>query len=242
MPRLLVPIVVFVTLMAACTNKTPQTVSLANYPTLQQTTDYTCGCVSALTVMRYYGICDESESGLATKMHTHVDSHTPNSAPGSAVCLTDFGTSVAELYRYFAQRGDFNIVASSFCPYDSLSLLDDTSLVGALAVGNVKPQFDDYGEAALFFHRHLEAGRPIMVCWNLWGGHWTVCTGYYDNGTPDCYDDDLLTMADPYDSIDGHPDGFSQVSLVGFFYDWFCTMTPKPWQLQPYLIVEPSKE
>ncbi len=25
-----------------------------------------------------------------------------------------------------------------------------------------------------------------------------------------------------------------------FFYDWFCTMTPKPWQLQPYIVVAPE--
>jgi hypothetical protein len=27
---------------------------------------------------------------------------------------------------------------------------------------------------------------------------------------------------------------------VAFFYDWFCTMTPKPWQLQPYIVVAPK--
>lgn len=53
-------------------------------------------------------------------------------------------------------------------------------------------------------------------------------------------DDDILTMADPCDITDGRTDGYTQVSLVAFFYDWFCTMTPKPWQLQPYIVVAPE--
>ena len=205
----------------------------------QQTTDYTCGCASALAVMDYFGVGDETESALAAKMHTHVDSRRTDAAPGSAVCLTDYGTSVEELHRYFAGRADFSIVASSFRPADSLPLLADTDRVGVQAVGNVAPQLADYGDAARFFCSHLQAGRPVLVCWNLWGGHWTVCVGYSDRGTPDLYDDDILTMADPYDSTDGRADGFTEVSLVAFFYDWFCTMTPKPWQLQPYLVVAP---
>ena len=47
-------------------------------------------------------------------------------------------------------------------------------------------------------------------------------------------------MADPCDITDGRTDGYTQVSLVAFFYDWFCTMTPKPWQLQPYIVVAPE--
>lgn len=203
----------------------------------QQATDYTCGCASALAVMDYFGVADETEAALAVKMHTHVDSRRPGAAPGSALSLTDYGTSIVELHLYFAGRDDFSIVASSFRPADSLPLLADTDRVGVQAVGNVAPQLHDYSDAAHFFRSHLQAGHPVMVCWNLWGGHWTVCVGYSDRGTPDFFDDDILTMADPYDSTDGLADGFTEVPLVAFFYDWFCPMTPKPWQLQPYLVV-----
>lgn len=226
-----------VILLYACGNKkTDQNkVLIADFPTLQQTTDYTCGCASAMMVMRYLGVEDENESTLAVKMHTHTDSGTPEAEPGSAVCLTDYGTNVEEIYRYFDSRKDLQIVASSYRP--NALLLTDTALVGIQAVGNADRQFNDYGEAALFFKKHLQQGHPIIVCWNLWGGHWTVCIGYDNHGTPDFYDDDLLTMADPYDSIDGVQDGLFEVSLVSFFYDWFCPMSPKPWQLQPYIIV-----
>lgn len=214
------------------------TVVLDGFPTLQQSTDYTCGPASALAVMQYYQRADESESRLAEAMHTHVDSDSAGAQPGSAKKLCDYGTSIVELHRYFAARTDFAIVASSYRP--SPSLLTDTAAVGIQAVGNATPTFSDYALAADFLREHLEAGRPVMVCWNLWGGHWTVCIGYDDRGTADFYDDDRLIMADPYDSTDGTADGRTEVSLVAFFYDWFCTMTPKPWQLQPYLVVAPA--
>lgn len=215
-------------------------VQLDGFPSFQQTTDYTCGCAAAMSVMQYYDIDGETEEALAMKMHTHVDGHLPDAQPGSAVSLTDYGTSVEEIYRYFEDRADFDIVASSYRPSDSLVLLADTDRVGVQAVGNAEPTFADYGEAARFLRQQLEQGRPVMVCWNLWGGHWTTCIGYSDRGTPDLYDDDLLTMADPYDGTDGLHDGYTQVGLVAFFYDWFCTMTPKPWQLQPYIVVAPK--
>jgi len=235
MNKILIAFVAIV-LLCACSNKkkAEEKILIADFPTLLQTTDYTCGCVSAMMVMRYFGIKDENESTLAVKMHTHTDSGTPGAEPGSAVCLTDYGTNLEEMFRYFDSRKDLKIVASSYRP--NAPLLTDTALVGIQAVGNADRQFKDYVEALLFFKKHLQQGQPIIVCWNLWGGHWTVCIGYDNHGTPDFYDDQLL-MADPYDYIDGVQDGFYEVSLVTFFYDWFCPMSPKPWQLQPYIIV-----
>ncbi|MBR1517068.1 MAG: C39 family peptidase [Bacteroidales bacterium] len=214
------------------------TVLLQDFPLLQQTTDYTCGNTSALMVLRYYGIDDVTEEQLAVAMHTHSASDLDTVKPGTARQLLDYGTSVGEMWNYFAQRTDFRIVASSYGQADSLPLLADTALVGIQAVGNHDRPFADYDEAAQFLVSHIRQGRPVMVCWNLWGGHWTVCIGYDDNATPSFYDDDILVMADPYDTTDGKTEGLTRVSLVQFFYDWFCIMTPKPWQLQPYLVVE----
>lgn len=214
-------------------------VLLENFPTLQQSEDYTCGNIASLMVMKFFGNCNETENGLAEKMHTHTDSNTPAAKPGTATNWTDYGTNVEEIYNYFNNRQDYRIVASSY--NNGNGLLSDTSAVGIQAVGNKKPEFADYGEVAEFFADNLKNNRPIMVCWNAWGGHWTVCIGYDDNGTNDFFDDDILTMADPYDTTDGIKDGYTKVSLVQFFYDWFCTMTPKPYQLQPYIIVEKIK-
>lgn len=192
------------------------------FPTRQQTTDYTCGCVSAQMVLDYYGLDPETEEALTVKMHTHTDSDTPGAQPGSAKKLTDYGTNVIELYDYFLQRPDVRIVASSYTPGET----------------DPKPHFADYKAAGRFLQEQTRKGHPVMVCWNAWGGHWTVVTGYDDAGTPDFYDDDRLTMADPYDTTDGQRDGITQVGLVQFFYDWFCVMTPQPWQRQEYIVID----
>ena len=171
-------------MLYSCNNrkKAEEKIVIADFPVRQQTTDYTCGCVSAMMVMQYLGVEDENESSLAIKMHTHTDSETPEAQPGSAVCLTDYGTNVEEMYRYFDRRKDLKIVASSYRP--NAPLLTDTALVGIQAVGNADRQFNDYVEMLHFFKKHLQQGHPIMVCCNLWGGHWTVCVGYDNHSTP----------------------------------------------------------
>ena len=75
------------------------------------------------------------------------------------------------------------------------------------------------------------------MCWAAWGGHWGVVIGLDDNDTPDA-EDDYLTLADPYDTFDRQRDSRVEVPLALFFHDWYCVMTPKPDQLQPFLVVK----
>ena len=211
---------------------------LAPFATLQQTTNYTCGCVSAQMVLGYFGLDAETEEGLALKMHTHTDSDNPDALPGSAKKLTDYGTSVGELYNYFKTRPDLTIVSTSYDPSATIEPIT-TPVLADSAFHAARPHFFNYASAARFFKEQLQKGRPIMVCWNARGGHWTVIIGYDDAGTPDFFDDDRLTMADPHDTCDGLCDGLTNVGLMHFFYDWFCIMTPQPWDRQPYIIIEP---
>ena len=133
-------------LATACSSDTQQSATgqpllLNNFPTQQQTTDYTCGCVAALMVMHYYQVDDATEEELAIQMHTHVDGETPGAQPGSAVRLTDYGTNPQELWQYFHNRKDFQIVASSYRPDSSLPRLTDEARVGIQAVDNVDRTF-----------------------------------------------------------------------------------------------------
>ena len=50
----------------------------------------------------------------------------------------------------------------------------------------------------------LKAGKPILAGWIDWGGHWQVIIGYDDMGTADTQDD-VLIVADPYDTTDHKP-------------------------------------
>lgn len=53
----------------------------------------------------------------------------------------------------------------------------------------------------------LAEGKPVMVCWNDWGGHWQVIIGYDTMGT-ETQQDDVFIVADPYDTTDHCQDGY----------------------------------
>lgn len=76
-----------------------------------------------------------------------------------------------------------------------------------------------------YIRKTLADGNPIMIGWNDWGGHWQVIIGYDDMGT-EAEQDDVLIVADPYDTTDHDQDGYgiypAQRFLYNFtFYDYF---------------------
>lgn len=72
-----------------------------------------------------------------------------------------------------------------------------------------------------FLKRQLEQGNPVLVEWVDWAGHWEVVIGYDDLGTPKTEADDVLIMADPYDTTDHLQDGYGIVPADRFQYMWF---------------------
>ncbi len=76
-----------------------------------------------------------------------------------------------------------------------------------------------------WFREHIESGIPVIIGWNDWGGHWQVAIGYDTMGTQ--YEgDDVLIVADPFDTTDHNQDGYGVYSMERFlynftFYDFF---------------------
>ncbi|MEI3162125.1 MAG: papain-like cysteine protease family protein [Lachnospirales bacterium] len=73
---------------------------------------------------------------------------------------------------------------------------------------------------------YLKNGIPIIVGWNDFGGHWQVIIGYDDMGTPDYQLDDVIIVADPYDTGDHNQDGYGVYQWARFinnftFYNFF---------------------
>ena len=84
---------------------------------------------------------------------------------------------------------------------------------------------------------HLKDGHPIIAHTNLWNGHYVVIVGYDNGGTPQL-GDDVLIIADPYDTWDHWQDGFIVLPLEKFFYEWNdFNIAAKPYQLQPFVVV-----
>ncbi len=232
---------------------------IEGFKTMQQTTEWSCGNVTALMVLNHYGVNDVSEYDIAVAMGSHTDKDVPGAQPGSANNPGEFGTNVQQMTEYFAGRDDFTVLESSYLTdYSPDNLLSAEDGVTEADQGNLPPTFssaalyasenDDATEMWVedakdsYFVQwllgHLEAGRPIMVEWGDWDGHWQAIIGYDSNGTPSI-GDDILIFADPYDSSDHWQDGYYYYPLERWFYMWQDrAVAPKPYQLQPYLVVE----
>lgn len=218
---------------------------LPHFRTMQQTTEWSCGCVAALLVLRHYGCTDETEWSLARALHSMTDRSRPDAQPGTACRYADYGTSLAALHDYFAARGGgFRIVATSYrTDYTPADLVKETDLYPACDVGNLRPTFPSPDDFARWLTTQLRQNRPVLAEWSDWDGHWVVIIGIDNNGTPDHYGDDILIFADPYDTSDHRQDGYSIAPLERFFYSWKDrAIAPKPYQLQPFLVVEKKEK
>ena len=70
-----------------------------------------------------------------------------------------------------------------------------------------------------YIQQTLAAGDPIMIGWNDWGGHWQVIIGYDNMGT-ETTQDDVIIVADPYDTTDHNQDGFGVYGAERFLYNF----------------------
>jgi hypothetical protein len=69
----------------------------------------------------------------------------------------------------------------------------------------------------IFFLEYLKKGIPVIVGTNAWGGHWQIIIGYDTMGTPATIDD-VLILADPYDTTDHNQDGYITFPFQQFYF------------------------
>jgi len=90
-----------------------------------------------------------------------------------------------------------------------------------------------------FVITNLQHNTPIMVENIDWGGHWRVVIGYDNLGT-ETIADDVLILADPYDTADHFQDGYVVNPVVKFYYMWFdAHMLPEGHKTQQWLTAKP---
>ena len=181
---------------------------IPNFETYQQSTEYSCGAVSSLLVLNYYGVNDYDE--LTICQMGDVSDET--------------GVGVTGVLKFFDSIGwntesnrDGNIDFDPYLPYD-----DPNSFPGWVMA-------------------HLDEGVPIMVDWLDWAGHWQVIIGYDTMGTDDHFGDDVMIVADPYDTSDHYQDGYFIVPAERFYYMWregvYTTNQP---EFFPWVIATPN--
>lgn len=84
---------------------------------------------------------------------------------------------------------------------------------------STEPKFEDEEAFFAFVTEKIDAGIPIMVDWVDWGGHWQVIIGL-DTCNPELHDDDVLILADPYDTTDHYQDGYYTFPASRFLTLW----------------------
>ena len=232
---------------------------IPKFKTMQQTTEWSCGNVTALMVLENLGIKGFTEMQLAEMMGSSVDKDVEGAKPGSANNFFEYGTNVKQLYDFFSTQKDLKVLETSYIASPKAEdLTSENDGLSTADFGNIKPTFSssslyasensDTTEAWVedakdsYFVKwltgHLKEGRPIMVEWGDWDGHWQAIIGYDNNGTPSI-GDDVLVFADPYDTSDHWQDGYYFYPLERWFYMWQDRkVAPKPYQLQPYIVVD----
>jgi len=185
---------------------------ISKFETYQQTTEYTCGSCAALMVMNYY---DKYDPNKYDELSIAKLSNTSKTA----------GVGPSGIYKFFKNIG-WNVQRDKAGKY-------------TFDYNNNENATTDFTK---WIVKNMKADIPIMVDWIDWGGHWQTIIGYDTMGTDDVFGDDVIIMADSYDTSDHYQDGYYTVGAERFFYMWAesssLTGSPDP---QPWVIATPSK-
>jgi hypothetical protein len=196
---------------------------LSKFKTYQQTTETSCGPASALMVLYHFGNQNYEELQLADIMNTNKDMNGSNTTnPGEADEQGEIGTPTDRMVNFFESIG-WNVRSS-------------------ITEGNKDGKtFEHPEEMRDFIIQQLKNNTPIMVENVDWGGHWRVIIGYDTMGT-NLISDDVIIMADPYDTTDQMQDGYTVNSAERFFYMWVDNdLLPVTQKYQQWLLATPPK-
>lgn len=178
---------------------------LTHFKTQQQSTGYTCGLTSALMVLEWYGLRgDLNEMDLVELRQ--------NDVPGATTLRQELNVFDG-LEEKLGQKWDV------FSTYDAN--------LGWSEEGYPVVTVPGEGEMTLFemFPYFLEQGKPVIIGWNDWAGHYQVAIGYDNMGT-ETTADDVVIIADPYDTTDHRQDGYTTLSAERFIYDYSVGYDP----------------
>ncbi|MCL1848578.1 MAG: hypothetical protein FWF83_02750 [Clostridiales bacterium] len=239
-------------------------VMLEGFMTQQQTTEWTCGLTSALMAMEWYGAnpdlpalvnlySDEEILAVAEEYELDFDElldgrlteinlarlRGEGRTRAGATTLDDMKHVFDSLNR---DKDYLNGIAAAN-GWDTLRkwaylTTDDLTNRGALIDGEGEAHYleDGLADDGLIPY-YLGLGYPILIGWDEWGGHWQVIVGYDDMGTEDT-PDDVLILADPYDTTDHNQDGYYLECFERLVFGWGAAFDSRRSEvfLIPYLV------
>jgi hypothetical protein len=225
-------------------------VILENFKTQQQTTEWTCGLTSALMALEWFGanpgqpglLSIYSDAELAAVADAYEDLDVDDlrddrlteinlarlrgegrTNPGATTLddmmniFDNLNNDDGYLKALAAANGWDTIHKWSYLTTDDLSEeSEDGFIVGEDGEEHYLADGID-GDGLIPYC--LGLGYPVLIGWDEWGGHWQVIIGYDDMGTADTQDD-VLILADPYDTTDQNQDGYYLEAFERLIYGW----------------------
>ena len=140
------------------------------------------------------------------------------------------GVSCTEMVlNYFGQRGAWNEETLAALREDHEAqhigtcldqIIDMFEAVGGFELETTYDYENNLDAITMSFIRErIAAGIPVIVGWNDWGGHWQVIIGYDTMGT-EYEGDDVIIVADPFDTTDHNQDGYGVYGAERFIYNF----------------------
>lgn len=180
------------------------------FKTIQQATEYTCGVTAALMVIEHFGRNGTDEQPLETEIS--LCSKRQDGELG-----TTYLKGMVDIFETMNQDHQ-----QTWVTLDKRDLKDPEGQWSTIR-GRSGREYALQGSSANhgLIPYLIENGVPIMVGSDEWGGHWQTIVGYDDSGTTRPQDD-VLILADPYDSTDHAQDGYFVKDFERLVNGWGC--------------------
>lgn len=176
-------------------------IALSKFRTAQQVTEWTCGPSSALMVLDWF----DMNSGQLTELDL-----ARLRQGGEAGATTVNG--MEEIFQSLNNDDDYTDGDWAWFTMRDLEEDDNGQKIGGYYLEKGK---NDGGLIPYL----LSKGVPVAIGWDEWSGHWQVAIGYDDMSTDDARDD-VLILADPYDTTDHNQDGYVLESFERLIRGW----------------------
>lgn len=180
---------------------------LDNFSTIQQSTEFSCGVTSSLMTLYHFDMLPTDDDGMLAESDAslskirQIDEETGLGAPGAT-----YVEGMQEVFDYMSETYDQAWVTAT----DLDLVYDENMECNALGEKWLEGDMIPY---------LIENDVPLIIGWDEWGGHWQVVIGYDDMGT-EASQDDVLILADSYDTTDHNQNGYVIESFERLVYGW----------------------
>lgn len=197
------------------------------------------------TINDYYNMKSEGTLHILENFETYQQSTEYTCGPSSAYMVLNWFGGDTEKYDELTIADMSGTDSSTGVGPDGLAdFFEEIGWHAEKYADSTAGAFDDNDDPLLAFEEfcidNIDNGVPVMVDWIDWNGHWQVVIGI-DTCQEDNSSDDVLILADPYDTSDQWQDGYYTFSAERFFYMWqegACTGKTDPY-INPYVVAMP---